>query len=115
MSGEQPHRAAWRRDVLWCLALTVAMELVSIYFRFVLHFQSTRDTRFLRQLTLGIRIHHGFPGLVLVWVALFLRPGFWRCWCLRIGVALIFSDLIHHFLILWPLTGYADFDLLYPP
>ena len=114
MSEPSPYRAAWRRDMVWILVLTLAMELVSILARFVFHFRSTRDTRFLRQLTLGVRIHHGFPGVVLLPIALVLGPGYWRSWCLRIGLALIFSDLMHHFLILWPLTGATDFDLVYP-
>ena len=33
-------------------------------------------------------------------------------WILAIG--LVVSDLVHHFLVLWPLTGSPQFDLFYP-
>lgn len=34
--------------------------------------------------------------------------------CFVVGVGLLSSDLIHHFLVLWPMTGSPDFDLVYP-
>jgi hypothetical protein len=33
---------------------------------------------------------------------------------LVLGIALLASDLIHHFAILWPLTGTPEFHLKYP-
>jgi hypothetical protein len=27
---------------------------------------------------------------------------------------LIFSDLAHHFIVLWPITGSPEFDIIYP-
>ena len=35
-------------------------------------------------------------------------------WSVILGLALIKSDLMHHFLVLWPFTGSHDFDLVYP-
>ncbi len=104
---------AKRWAVFWCLALTVAIELVTCLFRFGLHLQSTHDTSWLRGVTFGLRIHHGYIGLMLIVVALFLRPS-WRRWLLILGCALVLSDLAHHFLVLWPITGHSDFDLVYP-
>lgn len=36
-------------------------------------------------------------------------------WMLAIGLGLFFSDLIHHFLVLWPVVGSPQFDVFYPP
>jgi hypothetical protein len=33
---------------------------------------------------------------------------------LAIGLGLFFSDVIHHFLVLWPIEGNPQFDLWYP-
>ena len=103
-----------RTDALWCLALTVAFELLASLFHFGLGMRTTRDTRWLRTLTFGLRIHHGYPGLLLIVLAFFCRSCGWRRWCLIIGLALVLSDLAHHFLVLWPITGHSDFDLFYP-
>jgi hypothetical protein len=35
-------------------------------------------------------------------------------WLWILAFSLIASDLIHHFLVLWPLTGSPHFDLTYP-
>ncbi|MFH1468454.1 MAG: hypothetical protein ABIO70_28955 [Pseudomonadota bacterium] len=95
------------------LALAVAMEAVTCLFRFGLGLQATRDTGFLARLTFGLRIHHGYVGLLLILLAA-LRPGLWRNLALIVGVGMLVSDLIHHFLVLWPITGSPQFDLTYP-
>jgi hypothetical protein len=106
----------FRRDVCWILGLTVLFEAVTCLFRFGLRMQSTRDTGVLRHLTFGLRIHHGYIGLLLVLFTLLLpRGSSWQMWCLRVGAALVLSDLVHHFLVLWPITGDPAFDLTYPP
>jgi hypothetical protein len=102
-------------DVFWIACLTFLFEGITCLFRFGLEMESTRDTGFLRRLTFGLRIHHGYLGVVIVGGA-FLLPNDWRMrkWCLRVGVALAASDLTHHFLVLWPITGDPHFDLAYP-
>ncbi|MAE60347.1 MAG: hypothetical protein CMJ49_03220 [Planctomycetaceae bacterium] len=98
---------AMPRLLLFAAVITIAM-------RFGLKLQSTRDTRFLRHLTFGLRIHHGYIGILLA----ILAP---ICFQHQLGprnltliIALILSDLIHHFLILWPITGSPEFHLIYP-
>lgn len=91
----------------WILGLTLFLEAITLFFRFGLHLQSTRDTAKLGTYTFGIRIHHGYLGVPLIFAKR-------RYWCIRIGWALICSDLIHHFLVLWPTTGSPQFDLIYP-
>ena len=103
-----------RIDALWCLAWTIVFEALACLFHFGLGLETTRDTRGLRTLTFGLRIHHGYFGLLLIAFAFFCRSRSWRRWCLIIGLALVLSDLVHHFLVLWPITGRSDFDLVYP-
>ena len=104
-----------RRDLYWTLGLTILFEAVTCFFRFGLQLQSTQNTGFLRHFTFGLRIHHGYVGVLLVIAACWVPPGPWsQRWLFRIGFALIASDLIHHFLVLWPITGEPRFDLTYP-
>jgi len=107
-------QARLRADLLWCVGLTLLFEVVSIFFRFGLGLQATRDTRPLGTYTFGLRIHHGYMGVLLVFAAPGLRRWpFLQRWVLRVGFALIFSDLVHHFLVLWPITGSPQFDVTY--
>ena len=105
----------WRDHVLWCLILTVAFEAATCFLRFGADFQSTRDTAYLKAFTFGLRVHHGYIGLaLLLTLPLFRRDRWLWPWVLRIGVALVLSDLIHHVLVLWPATGSPQFDVFYP-
>jgi len=101
-------------EIVWCLALTIAFELLTCFLRFGLGLRAGRQERFLRTITFGVRIHHGYLGLVLLAVSWCFLHGDLRTWGLRIGIALVASDLMHHFLVLWPLTGSPQFDFLYP-
>ncbi len=101
--------------VRWGLVLAVVIELITMAFRFGLDLQSTRDTTFVSKLTFGLRIHHGYVGVVMILVALWIsaRSGP-RNLLYVVGIALIVSDLLHHFAVLWPITGSPEFDLVYP-
>ena len=101
-------------EILWYLALTAAIELLTCVLRFGFGLQASQQEGFLRGITFGLRIHHGYIGLVLVAVSSWFARGNLRLWGLRIGIALVLSDLAHHFLVLWPLTGNPQFDFLYP-
>jgi hypothetical protein len=95
------------------LILAVAFEAFTMLCRFGLNLQSTRDTGAIGAFTFGLRIHHGYIGLFLVPLAwcfpLGLRHALWM-----VAIGLILSDLAHHFLVLWPLTGSPQFDIVYP-
>ena len=43
-----------------------------------------------------------------------VRPSLLGRFGLRLGAALILSDLVHHYAILWPIVGSPQFDLTYP-
>jgi len=109
-------------NILLCtLGLTAVFELVTVLFRFGFKLESTRDTaRLVARWTRGIRIHHGYWGvpLALIGIAGLLASGSAAAspavWLVILGLALIKSDLVHHFLVLWPITGTHQFDLVYP-
>lgn len=94
-------------------ALALLFEAVTVFARFGLGLQSTRDTRHLAALTSGFRIHHGYVGALLLLAACRMGPGMWRDRGLILGVALLVSDLVHHFGVLWWITGDPQFDLRY--
>jgi len=110
--------ASSHRVWIWLtIGLTAAMELVCVVLRFGFHMESTRDTAStIGRLTFGFRIHHGYCGIVLILVAWMLLARYPRLakWGICIGWALVLSDLIHHFLVLWPITGSPHFDFTYP-
>ena len=95
------------------LVLAVIFEAVTVGFRFGLNLQSTRDTAAIGGWTFGLRVHHGYIGLFLVPLAWCFPRGI-RHALWMIGIGLIVSDLMHHFLVLWPITGEPQFDFIYP-
>ena len=84
--------------------------------RLGLGLEATRDTAStIGLLTSGVRIHHAYIGAVVIALALLLRRRLVHIeWILSLGIALVASDLIHHFLVLWPLIGDPEFHLFYP-
>jgi hypothetical protein len=102
------------RVLLLGLFCAVAIEAVTVLLRFGLDMQSTRDTGAIGAYTFGLRLHHGYLGLLLAPIALCIRQPSVRNLLLILAVGLILSDLFHHFLVLWPLTGSPQFHLVYP-
>lgn len=104
----------------WAIGLTLVFELITVLFRFGFKIEATRDTaKYVARFTRGFRIHHGYWGVPLlllgvVAMGLSLGPVLAAAWMMILGMALIKSDLMHHFLVLWPITGQHDFDLVYP-
>ncbi len=98
----------------WAVALTVAIELLTILLRFGAGLEAQTDTAFMASITFGYRDHHGFWGIGLLVAAAFAwkRPVA-RNALLIVGSALFASDMIHHFLVLWPVTGSPEFHLRY--
>lgn len=104
------------RVFLLGLVLGMAIEVLTACCRFGLGMQSTRDTEWMAALTFGLRLHHGYFGVILLGVAWMVwksRPGV-RNLLAMIGVGLIGSDLVHHFVVLWLSTGSPEFDFVYP-
>ena len=105
-----------KQIAMWSLVLTAVIELTTIIMRFGLKMQSTRDTAStIGVLTHGIRIHHGYIGVIVVIIALSflkIKPALSQ-WMIVLGTAFVCSDLVHHFLVLWPIVGSPQFDFVY--
>lgn len=93
--------------------LTVLIEAVTALFRFGLGMESTRDTAWLSDLTFGFRVHHGYLGAAMVISSMLAGKSALRAFLLVTGAAIAMSDLAHHFLVLWPITGSHQFDIRY--
>ena len=52
--------------VMFGLLFAVGVEALTVGSRFGLGLEATRDTGLLSYLTYGIRIHHGYVGLLLI-------------------------------------------------
>jgi hypothetical protein len=107
-------RLSLGRVLLLGLFSAVAIEAVTVVLRFGLDLQSTRDTGAIAAYTFGLRIHHGYFGVLLAPIALCFRQPPIRNFLLVPAIGLVLSDLFHHFLVLWPLTGSPQFHLVYP-
>jgi hypothetical protein len=109
-----PAGASARQRAAWAAVLTVLFEAITLGMRMGLDVQSTRDTAWLARFTFGLRIHHSYIGAALLVAAALVQAPSWRHVLQVLGAALVASDLIHHFAVLWPLTGSPHFDLVYP-
>ena len=92
------------------------IEGITALFRFGFKMESTRDTAStVGALTGGVRIHHGYIGVLIICLSSLIKKKWSKLlpYAIIIGSALIISDLIHHFLVLWPITGNHDFNLFY--
>ena len=102
------------RVLLLGLFCAVLIEAVTVVLRFGMSLESTRDTAVIAAYSGGLRIHHGYLGLMLAPIAACLRRPALRNLLLIVALGLVASDLFHHFLVLWPLTGSPHFDVFYP-
>jgi hypothetical protein len=98
------------------LIWAVVFEILTCVLRFGFALESTRDTASsIGRLTMGMRIHHSYIGIACVGLAFWLEQRFPKSsfHLLAIGIGLFISDMIHHFVVLWIITGNPQFDLLY--
>jgi hypothetical protein len=105
-----------RQSAIYAIALTFLLELLTVVLRFGFSLESSRHTAStVGVLTMGIRIHHGYIGFAMLIAAWFFRSNpLLFAWILITGIALFASDMIHHFMVLWPATGSPQFHLVYP-
>ena len=93
--------ARWRTVVVWTVISMVLVEAVTAYLRFR---SGIAATEFNKTAPLLLQIHHMFWCVPLFLVVPFVRRNV-RLSGALVGIALglIFSDLLHHFVVL-PLT-----------
>lgn len=92
--------------------LTALIEIATMAARFGLGLKSSTDTAFVKHLTFGLRIHHGYVGLLLVAAGGLFGERLARL-ARIIGWAMFLSDVIHHFIVLKIATGSPQFDIFY--
>lgn len=101
---------------LWTLGLTFVFETITLLLRFGLGLEWAKvSQRNVGVMTFGYRIHHSFLGIALALFAFCLPAPLseFKGLALSTGSALFLSDMIHHFLILLPLTGTPQFYFQY--
>jgi hypothetical protein len=104
-----------KKNFIYIFIIGGLMETITSIMRIFFHIQSTRDTAFLAQYTFHLRIHHGYVGLLLIIIALFIKKNYKVAdFLIIVGGSLLLSDLVHHFIVLWFLYGSPEFDLTYP-
>lgn len=103
------------RLLLWMFILTTAISAVSILLRFGFNLKAEEITSSVSYFTYGLRLHHGYFGAIILIVSHFLlRTTNIRHLLIIVGGALLLSDLVYHFLIVWPITGSPEFYFTYP-
>ena len=104
-----------RQMVLLVVVLSLLIELLTAAMRFGLGSQAASPSDLVKTCTLGLRVHHLYLGAVCLLLAVALRRRLaMRNLLVVIGAALVLSDLAHHFLVLWPITGHHEFYFVYP-
>jgi len=110
-------RPRFARSLLAVAVATLLIEAVTVFFRFGLALAASRDTRsWIAPFTFNLRIHHGYLGILLMaaaWLLFGLRSRLDAVF-LMLGAAFFLSDVIRHFLVLWPITGDAELHFVYP-
>ncbi|NLW51227.1 MAG: hypothetical protein GXY85_10390 [Candidatus Brocadiaceae bacterium] len=103
------------RQALWAgVLLALAIEALTCLLRFAAHMTAAESTGWMAAFTFGWRIHHGYIGVLLFTAGLFCRAGRLGRGLMIVGAGLALADLLHHFAVLWPLTGSPEFHLRYP-
>jgi hypothetical protein len=115
MELELIQELSWLEFTGTALLVTIVFEAITILLRFGFNLQANSDLAFLSSWTGGLRIHHLKFGVLLCVIAFTtgIAPQWYNA-LMIVGCALIGSDVTHHFLVLWPLTGSHEFNLTYP-
>ncbi len=105
---------AWRM-ILLSLTLGLLIEALTAIMRFGFGLEAASPSDLVQACTLGLRVHHCYTGLVCLLLAAVLprRPEL-RNVLVVVGASLVLSDLVHHFFVLWPITGHHEFYFVYP-
>lgn len=104
----------WGEFLLLIILVTLLFEFITVVCRFAFGLRAGTSFSFLGTLTGGYRIHHLYVGASLTGVVLItgLSPSLNNA-LLILGMGLILSDLLHHFVVLWPITGAHEFHMTY--
>ncbi|MBU2576260.1 MAG: hypothetical protein KKF50_00905 [Nanoarchaeota archaeon] len=98
----------------WIYILLIAgiIEVITIFGRFLFKV-SSKEVLIKLMHRYGwkkvIHFHHGFVGLIVVGLAIYLGSSFG----VNLGWGLVLSDAIHHFIVLWLIIGDPEFHIIY--
>jgi len=96
--------------------LALVFELVTVVLRFGCGLRAGAVTAPVGKLTGGLRIHHAYVGVLIsalvVLAGKLLTDTAFVCG-LASGLGLVASDLAHHFIVLWAVTGSHEFHIFY--
>ena len=96
-------RRKWKPFIVWSVALTLLMEIVTIVVRLA---SGKSAVEINPGLPLLLQLHHMFWSIpVFVLALIFRRKAAVAGFLWGMGVACIVSDLIHHFIVLPILVG----------
>jgi hypothetical protein len=94
--------------------LTVIFEVITLIGRFGFGVRANESPSIVQKLTIGYRVHHSYLGILLFPVGYFSQSVTDSSYLLMaMACALVLSDTIHHFLVLWPYTGDHEFTARY--
>jgi len=99
-------------DIKWVIILTLFFEFLTIFARFIFKMSSKENYIWVMKklkLKFFIHMHHGIIGAIVVIIAFFYPVPF----LMTIGLAMFFSDAIHHFLVLYYVIGHPEFHVVY--
>ena len=105
--------ASWGRIVVLGLLGAGLFELVTAILRFRLRLRSSQQTAWIGRLTFGLRIHHGYAGILLLLLATLPLSPFPLRLGIIVGLGLALSDALHHFVVLPLSVGATEFDTHY--
>jgi hypothetical protein len=100
--------------VISILVCTLICELSTCVGRFGFKISLKEKEQVIKKLTLGIRIHHGYVGIGMILAAVVANAYVsshspWPSLLGVVGWGLLLSDTIHHFLVLYFMTGKTEF------
>tara|TARA_R110000868_G_scaffold119469_2_gene317086 strand:+ start:442431 stop:442766 length:336 start_codon:yes stop_codon:yes gene_type:complete len=101
--------------ILAGIAAAIIFELATIILRFGFKMTSPTHTRPISKVTKGYRIHHGYPGIPLLFaVPLLPAETIISSIVIIFAIMLFLSDFIHHAIILPIFAGSHEFYIKYP-
>lgn len=92
----------------------VFIEFVTCLGRFGFNIKMKEHESAVKKLTFGVRIHHGYVGAFLLLATFAITrlnviKDFNVGFVYVVGWALLISDIIHHFIVLYFITGRTEF------
>ena len=94
------------------LVVAFFIEIITLFGRFFFRLSSKEIyTSLIKKFGLKffVHFHHSFFGLVFSLVSFHYGLVFW----FNFGLAMVLSDLFHHFIILWSIIGNPEFHIIY--